>query len=455
MSYFGSLQQNVTLPPALQSTDNIDSGVTSTIGSASTLGVNSAQLNVYADEPLMIYLYQSSDDTNWYLSAFWHVEESLAFNTTFQVTNAYVQVRIKNVGVMATSTLVLTTALCPIGIPLPSALSPEGNLKCAVYEIESPEIGRRAIVTPMNHLLVAPSYRLVGTALFSTSLDSRFWSTSVTGSGTVVPANGETTLSTGTTFSSTAQLQSIRAARYVGGSSNRYCAVVKCPVATGANIRRWGAYDSLNGAFFEYDNTGSFSIGTRRNAVDTLVTSGSFNGVYGSRHVDDNYVHTYEIIWTNTKVWFYIDGELLHVADSPTDPWTNSLHLKITAENNNGANTSNNTLHLRVATISRLGELESQPQSLNITTTGTFVAKSSTGNLRAININNFPTTAGTCAIYDGVPGGGGILLGTLNYQRNASSSNLPTSIPYFNMPFSTNLTLVLTGGTTDLTVIFE
>jgi hypothetical protein len=456
MSYFAALTQNVISPPALQSVANIAPGATWPSGYVSTLSVAGIQPNLFADQNCEVYVDQSSDgivaDAG---TDSFRVYANTPKGWTVQATSAYVQVRVKNLGSAVTTTLVLATALCPIVESLPRALSEEGNLKVGVYEIEDPNIGKKVLVTPMNALKVTESVRLVGAALFE-PLSSHFWTTSTTGSGSVTQGGGQVTLATGVTNASTAALQSVRVARYVGASSNFFRSVARFPVAIGVNFRRIGAFTDgagSNGCFFEYENGVAFKVVTRKNAIDTAVPSGSFNGNLGVSYTPDTNSHTWEILWTNSTVWFYVDGELLHRVSAPTAPWAITMSMPVRVECNNGANINDNSFEVRSATISRLGHLETQPQHAHINTSTTTVLKSGPGFLHNIIICTEPTADWGITVYDNSAASGSVM--GIFTSRGSTTAKAPVGID-LHVPFSIGLTILTAGGTPgDLMIIFE
>lgn len=454
MSFFSQLQQNVVISPGNSSTANLDAGATFTGTKQTTLGIVGIQVNLMADQNCTIYVDQAMDEVpNWdIVDTFNYYASKGGLGFTVQATGANVRIRVKNIGSSATTYFRLALALCPIVEALPRALSEEGNLKVGVYEIEG-EIGTRVFVGPMQTLRVNERVKLVGAAPHAT-FDTNFWTqVTLSGSATSTVANGEIILSTGTTTASSNIVQSAQVARYLAGTSNYFRGVVELPAVTGANTRRWGAFNGVNGFYFEHNGT-LLSIVTLKNSVATKVDSGSFNGVLGATYDPGVDVNTYEIHWTNSKTWFFLNGYLLHTASGTTTPLSDTVHLPIRLENTNGANINDNALHIRIASIAREGVLLSQPISARISTVTTTVLKYGPGNLHAIIFGTLPTSSGTITIYDNTAGSGTVLwAGTV--VKAAQDSQRPNSVDFKGLAFSTGLTVVTATNAADFTVVYE
>jgi hypothetical protein len=451
MSFFTELSQNIAFPAGLQSVANLGPGASFTSGYQLATAYGGCRPNLMADQNCTLFFDQSSDGVNLDHTDPVNFYANHGEGWTFQITCKYVQIRVKNVGLAATTALRLQTALVPITNPLPNAVSAEGNLLTGVYEIES-EFGSTVVVDQMRSLKAVEATRLAGGHFAVPTLDLSFWTPALTLSGTATVATGKLTLATGVTSASSAAVVSVRAARFVFAMVNFYRGVIRCPATVGANTRRWGAYDANNGWFFQVA-TGTFAIGSRRSGVDTIVASGSFNGKMGTQYVLDVNQHGFEIFWLASGIHFYIDGILLHSIIPTTAPTVDLLNVPITQENVNGANINNNTMEVWGATISRLGHLVTQPISQRINTLTTTVLKQSAGNLHRVILANVPTAAGTITIYDNTAAAGTILA-LLNVQR-AVGVFTPQSLDFGGMPFSTGLTVVTAGNAPDITVVYE
>jgi hypothetical protein len=459
MSYFSKLKQDVVESPGNSSTANLGAGATFTGTAQTTFGVAAIQINFKADQNCTIYVEQAPDAVpNWDISdAFTYYASKGGTGFTVQATGANVRVRVTNNGSSATTYLRLATVLCPIVEALPRSLSEEGNLKVGVYEIEG-DFETRALVSPMNALKVTEGVKLVGTT-FGDIFDGNFWvQTTASGSSTVTVSGGTLTLATGTTTGSSNIVNSQRTARYMAGSSNFYRGQIRLPAVTGANTRRWGAFNATNGYFFKHDGT-TLSVVCRKGGVDTEVASGSFNGTLGATYSPDTNTHTYEMYWTNKSVWFFFDGVFLHKTTGSATTLTNTTHLQIGMECTNGANVNNNTLAVRVCSISRLGHISSNPTSARINTLATQVLKYGPGQVHRIIIGTLPVASGTVTIYDNTSAAGTVLWsGTL--LRGTSSgggvaANIPQSLDFGGLPFNLGLTVVTAGNAPDMTIIYE
>jgi hypothetical protein len=458
MSYFRSINQQVEV--ATYDTSNLAVNQIFTGATYSTLGVNAIQVNLKADQNCTIYVDQGPADGTWNIQDAFNYYSGLGgTGFTTQATDAYTRVRVKNIGTASTTNKTVSMVLCPIVEALPRALSPEGNLKTGVYEIEG-DFGTKVLVSPNRALKMAESYRLVGTALSGSTVDSNFWVTSTTGSGTVTQLNGEMFLSDGTTAASTALVTSKRRARYVPAHTNYYRGQVNCPKQTGFCNRRWGAYDSTNGLgdgyIYNYDGT-NLNLLTRKNGSDSTIANGTFNGHYGSAFslpTLDGTCNTYEIYWTNKSVGFFINDELLHKTTADTSTLVSTPHLQVSAECVNGAgNTANNQLVFRAMTINRLGLAETSPAYAYASTlsASTVVLKYGPGRLISVVINQLSgNNADRLTLYDGTSAVNAFSI--FNTNQVASIGAIQYHLDFYN-----GLSYVFngTGGTPNCTIVYE
>lgn len=460
MSYFSALAQNVVTSTLNSSDANILAGATWNGTAESSLNVAGLQINVYADQNILVTVAQSMNGIDFYIAdTFTYYYANGGESWTTQATAAYVKVSATNLNaVTATTAFHIQLNLCPIVEALPRALDKDNRaLKVCIEAIDS-VFDLEAIVSPTNALKTASSVRLAGSTFTGSTLDGSFWATTSAAGGTATldtPPTGQITLKTNGTANGSVIVNSQRVARYTGANANYFRGVLNTPAITGANIRRWGAFDASDGYFFEYDGA-TLRVVARKNTTDVPVASGSFNGQLGNTYVIGTGATTYEIYWTNSKAYFLIGGKLIHTITGSLTPSVGTPHLKIGLQcTNTTGNTNNNILECRVASISRLGNLLTQPQSARISSNTTTNLKYGPGNLHSIVFGKLGTGANVVTVYDG-NGGAGTILHVSTMTKSTQASDIPFSLDFKGMPFFTGLSIVTTTGTAgDFTVIYE
>lgn len=412
-----------------------------------TLGVNSIQVSFYCDKTCLVYVEQSIDNTNWDISDKYAYTALSNFGVTVQAVAAYIRLRITSTA--QTGTFRLMTFLCPIADPLPRTLDANQNLRIA-----SPKdsFNFEAKMTPMNEVRVAEKVRLVGSQFDGNTLDSNYWLTSVS-TGTVTQSGTEAIITSGTANGHYARMYSVRRARYVAGVANKARMHIRLADTGTANVKRrwgvaWGASmpTITDGAYFQLDGT-TFSVVTLKGGSETTVSSGSFNGQIGYAYAPTTNNAVYEILYTNGSVYFSIDGTLLHKVTASTATWTNTMSMHIWMEASNSGNSSAVAMYTRVASIARLGKLETQPKYYNLTgNAATHTLKLGAGILHNIIFNN--TSGTSLIIYDNTTGAAPII-GSIS-TASAALGSWDYHLPFFN-----GLVIVTTGNNLDLTVIYE
>lgn len=442
-------QQDVTADTNNSSVTNLTSGnsYTFTGTGTSTLGVAGLQWSLKTDQNATVYIEESPDNSNWDISyGFDYIESKGGRGETVQATQAYWRIRVVLTGTTDTTYFRLSGILCPIAAPLPSDLSPDGRLKSESTLTGQQNTGRHAWISPTNELATSTRVRLVGTNFDGSTKDPNFWTETVAGSGSVTQG-GEITLATGTTANSTASYASVNRARFIVGSALVFIGAFKFKTAgTADNIRRCGAYDADEGFFFQLDGT-TFSVGTRKSAADTLVSSGDFNGNLGATFTPLTTVYyKLDIEWTPIGAFYYINGVLLHQILS--GHLSDILTLPILFENiNDNGSTADIEFDCLGVVIMREGELTTNATYYHLSgNAATHILKYGAGTLQKIMFNN---TSGTnITIYDNTAGSGTVI-GIITTTSNAIGEW------EYNAPFSTGLTLVTTGNSLDATIIYE
>lgn len=452
-----SIIQGVIADPNNSSTTNLASGATFTGTATETLGVAAVQVSLKTDQNCTIYVEQSPDGTNWDISdeyIYYYSINNAGF--TVQAINSYVRVRVKNNNVETTSYFRLQTALCPVSEPLPRALNEHGRLKVATtlednygFEIEA---------TPMGEMRIAEPVRMVGANIDGTTVDPNFWLETNANNGDTTQANAEMTLATGTTANGSTTINSRRRARYVAGSSMRYRSQIQLgDTGVSDNKRRWGiAWGATmptitDGAYFELNGT-TFSVVLNKGGSETRKSSGEFNGTLGAKYTLNTNITTYEIYWTNSKVYFVIGDEILHVFTASTTTWSNTMSHYLFADNVNSNNlNTNQTLKIRAMSIYRLGRLETAPMSYYQSgTTAGVVLKYGAGTIHGLIVSGVVNNS-VITLYDNTAASG-----TVIWSSGAmGAQTTPLGLEFHDISFSNGLTLVIGSANSNCLVIYE
>lgn len=464
MSYFKNvnISQNVEVDANNSHTSNVNAGVTWSGSATSTLGVSGIQVMLKTDQNCTVYVDQAGDSTpNWDIVDTYYYYASIGnFGITIQAVGAYVRVRVKNTGSSNTTYFRLSTVLCPVIEAVPRSLDENGHLATAVHSIKD-GYGYSVENTPMGEMRTIEPVRLVGSTFEGTTIDPAFWTTAASGtSAAITQANTELTLTSGTAAAATVTAFSVRRGRAVGGVSMRYRAVIQLgDTGTAHNKRRWGiGWGSTempavtDGAYFQIDGT-TFGIRIKKTNSETVayaIDSGSFNGVLGATWTPTTDATTYEIYWTSTRIWFVVGDDILHTITASSASWadTRSFHVFMDSLNDGTGLAASVTMKVRVATIYRMGKIETNAQYLHISgNAATWNVKYSAGALHKFIFNN--TTGTSVTLYDAAAG----TTNAIGIITTASASL--GSWDYGKMPFYNGLTIVTVGNGLDATVVFE
>lgn len=311
---------------------------------------------------------------------------------------------------------------------------------------------KAAKISPFGTLRVDGNTRLIGCSFTGTTLDSVFWTSTTANGGTIAQANNQVTLSTSTTANGQTNLESVRTARYMSSNANSCRLVVRIPDSgVTNNIRRWGAFDSNNGLFFELNGSTLYVV-SRKGGVDTKIESTAWNGDLGTNYQLSTNYQSYEILWSTTRIRFYIGDKLVHMLSLTDTPFCDTYGLKCSLYNqNSGGITTNVIMYCSVITIYRVGGSISRPVSNNITTNTTTVLKRGPGTLHGVIIGISGATSNTATIYDNTAASGTIIA-TLNTTQNTGFIQFSS----VGVDFNIGLTVVTATGTApNITVIYD
>jgi len=455
MSYFKHIQQDVQASSGNSSTTNLSVSNTYTFTgtSTSTLGVAGIQVSLFADKNCQVNVQQSPDGTNWDIDDNYHYKANEDFGITVQAVSSYVRVHVFTNN-ETTTVFRLQTALCPIVEAVPRSLDPNGNFKVAMG---TDNYGFGAENTPMGEQRMVEPTRLIGASFEGTTIDANNWTTTASGTAAAIAqANAQLLLTSGTANAATVTAFTVRRARYVGGSGMRYRAVVQVSAGLANNKRRWGiGYGAsmptvTDGAWFQFDGT-EFAVVTCKGTSETKVAS--FNGNLGATYDPGTGVKTYEIYWTNSKVYFVIGDEILHTVSASSATWSATMSFHAFMDSLNAdVIAESTTLAVRTATIYRLGKLQTQPMSYyhaSGTTTGVNL-KIGVGNLHSIIFGSAANNA-VITLIDNTTGSTPVLW----VYTATGALAAPVSIDFKGMPFFTGLRFVVATGNASFTIVYE
>lgn len=314
--------------------------------------------------------------------------------------------------------------------------------------LSDPQTNNQAHISNFRQLHVESQVRLIGQS-FNTgnTLDPSFWSTALTGSGAVSVSVGQVRVQTGATANSTASLVSSRTARHIGSTQNIYRTVVRLSNTGSAdNVRRWGAFTASDGFFFQL-NGSTLQVGHRYGGLETTVNQGAWS--HSNTFTVDTNWHAYEIHYSISKAFFYIDSVLVHVFDmlGGLTPLAATQNYPVRFDNyNTNGGTASVSIYATHALISRLGVQHSGAKYINIAAAATTVLKLAAGVLHRIVIGN---PAGSVTVYDNTTNAAPIMF-TFDLTGVASSAVLE-----LDADFNTGLTIVTSSASVNLTAIYE
>lgn len=455
------LKDNIALVYPANCKTNLD-GSEIWVGAFTEITNQSAiQVIAFFDKDYTLYIDQSQNKSTAEITDSWECLANQGFSTAVASVAPYFRLRITNKSTSA-ATGQMTSAATAIFNPLPRKLDADGHLQTAVQHIVGP-MGHDVIIDPMGSMKTEGTVRLSGAAFIGGALDPNFWIATHTAGGSSAQANGALTLSTNGTANGGEFISSVRVGRYIASSANYFRGDVRLPAVTTTsgghvNTRRWGAFDTNNGYFLLATQTNPATVPTlslvcRKTASDmNIINNGSFNGRYGPSYTLDNNRHTYEIFWTNTSAFFFIDDVLLHTFNGITTTLVDTPSLKIGLQCvNSGNNNANNTLVVSSAAINRIGPAETRPQWKYIS--GAIAAtqlKIGPGTIHTVTINK-PGTSVQLNDDDSTNISGSNTICAIDTNKTTGGVG-----PYpYNLDFYNGLVVTISGAGSDTTITYE
>lgn len=305
-----------------------------------------------------------------------------------------------------------------------------------------------SIVDLNENLKVSQMTRVFGDVFVGSSIDTERWDSSGTiNSATVNLVSGCVQLSSGTNTAGSAVMRSVPVSYSPSGITSYFQAEIRLgDTGAASSRRRWGAFDSNDGYFFELNGT-TLNIVSRKATVDTTVASGSWTGTVPT--LDTN-SHRYQIYWTSVYALFLIDRVVAHTLNITTTTLVLTPHLKLSFETTNIGSSVTRLLEVRNPLIGRIGIPNSESLSHYCSTNETRTLKIGPGKLHRMIIGDKGTLSGLLVVYDNTAGSGKILL----------SLDLTQVVPdgvgaSLDIPFYLGLTYVTSGGNQRITFLWD
>lgn len=445
------INQNTVVDNLSSTVANLAVGATFTGPAIPDLNYTAVQYILNADQDCNIFIEQSPDGTNWDISDQFVFHAPIGNGNTVQLVGSFYRIRVTNIGFATTTHLRLQVIKVPFLPSLPRSLDNDGHLQIHSYGNQD-SYGVEQHLAPNGEVTAVPLYKLAGDVFTGNPLDTNFWTPTLGTGGTTTVANGELTISTGTTANNAVELTSVRVARYSGLAPNKFRSVVQLPDAGVINnVRHWGLWTATSGATFEMNGT-TFQVVTRKGGVDSVITNGNFNGQWGKTFTPGLTAHFYEIIYQPRQVIWVADNKIIHTLSASTTPWTDELHLPIHYGNvNSGGLATNVSFSVRHGTVARFGIPDIQP--LGVFTVGLNAGtnlKNSPGNLHGIVLSGI-TNNSVVTFYDSLTATGKVIW----TSGPLTANGLPFEIDMKKIPFSIGLTIAITGANLNVLTMYE
>jgi hypothetical protein len=310
--------------------------------------------------------------------------------------------------------------------------------------------------TMTDQLMVSIPTRLSGGVFNGSAPDTNFYESTIVANGNATITGNTLCLTTTVDSGSSIQANAKSLARYMGASMNSFRSIIKLgDTGTANNTRQWGVYNGLtftDGFFFQLSGT-TFSIVSRTGSSDVPVNSGSFNGDVISWTVDTNF-HTYEILYTNKVIEFYIDSVRIHSIRETSTSICNTRHFKPFGKNTNTGVGSVCNIYCQVISISRFGASSSQAKTyFQQGTTAGVQLKIGPGAIHILNISGVVNSS-VVTLYDGTSTAGTVIWAS----GSMSNQTVPFGVPLDSSggtAFENGLFLAITGAASNCFVKYE
>ena len=372
--FFNTIAANQVISSSSNSsTSNLTSGATFTGTAEQILYSASAQVSLKSDQDCYLEFQQSPDGTNWDISDGHVIYANVGDSRTFQITQLYVRVKVKNLGTSTTTYLRLSTIYTAQMEALPRSLSQDGRLKVETLhhsDLNSP-LGR--LRTTEHHTFFEFSHKRGVTAsnnIFDEQVVSGGNTTDITNQASIE-------MNTTSTIGSKVIRSTYRYFPYFPGRGTTVLFTGNFKGATAGIRKRYGYFDDKDGMYFEL-NGSTFNVIRRSyvtgSPVNDVVSQANWNtdtldgtGPSGETfNLSGQTIFFIELLWLGSgpvHMGCYIGNKKIYVhkfqaSNALSEVWASTASLPIRAEIENLSGNQASTLRLTCMSIIYEGEIE-------------------------------------------------------------------------------------------------
>lgn len=329
----------------------------------------------------------------------------------------------------------------------------DGAQKTKILDSWGDEIGS----TMIDEMMIAEKSRIAGGVFNGTTPDTNFYTTVLNANGTANISNSVLDCATTTDSGSSSFVYTNTIGRYISGNMNHMRGIFRVgDTGVANNTRQIGCTalsDLADSFYFQLSGTTFSIVANTTGLAQIKVDNGSFNGDNLSYTLDTNF-HTWEILFTNKQIRFFIDKFLVHTLTETTVPICGTRYLRPFIRNANTGVGSVTHLYTQVLSMLTWGKTHTQAKSYfqqRSTTDIGVLLKNGIGSLHSLVISGVVNNS-VVTLYDGTS-----TAGTVMWSSGAmSNQTVPFTVPFnTGIQFVNGLYLSITAANCNCLVMYE
>lgn len=326
-----------------------------------------------------------------------------------------------------------------------------GLQKTRILDSWGDEIGS----TMIDEMMISEKNRICGGVFNGTTPDTNFYTTVLNANGTATVSNSVLDLATTTDSGSSAIVYTNTVGRYVGGNMNHMRGIFRVgDTGVANNTRQIGCTalaDLADSFYFQLSGTTFSIVANTTGLAQIKIDNGSFNGDQPTYPMTNTF-HTWEILFTNKRIQFYVDKFLVHALTENTNPICGTRHLRPFMRNVNTGVGSVAHLYTQVLSMLTWGKTHTQSKThYHEGQTAGILLKYGIGSLHSVVISGVTNNA-NIDIYDGLS-----TAGTKIWSSGAMTNQTVPLVITFNTgeQFATGLYIVKNGANCNTKIFYE